>query len=99
MLESLEYTQVDGEKVDHDVVIYALSTCGFCKRAMAFLDANTIRYRYVYLDRIPIEAKNEAKRTLKERHGMDVAFPFAVIDGTKNLVGFIEPDWKSTLGL
>ena len=28
-----------------------------------------------------------------------MAFPFAVIDGEKPLVGFIEPDWVKTLGL
>jgi hypothetical protein len=48
---------------------------------------------------VPLAVKNEAKKALKERFKDDVAFPFAVIDGDKHLVGFIEPDWAATLGL
>jgi len=99
MLENLSYTDVPGSRSDHEVTIYALSTCGFCKRALAYLNAKGLAYRYVYMDQVPIETKNETKKTLKERFKADVAFPFAVIDGDKHLVGFIEPDWAKTLGL
>jgi glutaredoxin len=99
MLESLTYIAVPGERKDHEITVYALSTCGFCKRALAFLGAKGIAYRYVYMDQIPLETKNEAKKALKERFQDDVAFPFAIIDGTEHLVGFIEADWVRTLGL
>jgi len=98
MLDSLEYTVVEGERRDHEITVYALSTCGFCKRALAFLDREGFAYRYVHVDRIPLETKTAAKKELKERYGQDVAFPFAVIDRESVLVGFIEPDWKLTLG-
>jgi len=99
MLETLEYTTVEGTRKEHEITVYALSTCGFCKRALAFLDSNGFAYRYIYMDRIPLETKTEVKRVLKDRYDEDVAFPFAVIDGKDHLVGFIEPDWKKTLGL
>lgn len=99
MLDTLEYTAVDGARKEHDIIVYALSTCGFCKRSLAFLDANGFSYRYIYMDRIPLETKTEVKRILKERYGTDVAFPFATVDGKDHLVGFIEPDWKRTLGV
>jgi Glutaredoxin and related proteins len=99
MLESLEYTAVAGDRRDREVTVYALSTCGFCKRALAFLGSRSVAYRYVYVDKIPLETKNEAKRELKERFKDDVAFPFAVIDGKEHLVGFIEADWAATLGI
>ena len=51
------------------------------------------------MDLVSLETKNEAKRELKGKFQADVAFPFAVIDGDKHLVGFIEPDWVATLGL
>ncbi|MBN1241220.1 MAG: hypothetical protein JXA15_00780 [Spirochaetales bacterium] len=94
MLDTLEYLTVDGPDGSRDITVYALSTCGFCKRAMAFLEGRGLRYRYVYMDKIPFETKTEAKKTLKERWKMDVAFPFAVVDDAEALVGFIEPDWK-----
>jgi glutaredoxin-like protein NrdH len=99
MLDTLEYTRVEGENKTHTVTVYALSTCGFCKRALAFLDANKVEYSYVYMDKIPLETKNKAKQVLKDRFHQDVAFPFAVIDDKECLVGFIEPDWKQSLGV
>lgn len=99
MLDTLAYTVIEGTKKDHDITVFALSTCGFCKRAMAFLNANSVAYRYIYVDKIPLETKTEIKRILKESYHDDVAFPFATIDGTSHLVGFIEPDWKLSLGL
>jgi glutaredoxin-like protein NrdH len=99
MLEKLKYTTVDGERRDRDITVYALSTCGFCKRALTFLGAKGIAYRYVHVDLIPLEVKNEVKKELKEKFQDEVAFPFAVIDGKEHLVGFVEPDWIATLGL
>jgi glutaredoxin len=99
MLETLDYTSVPGARADHEITVYALSTCGFCKRALAFLNAKSFAYRYIYMDQVPLETKTEAKKTLKERFKADVAFPFAVIDGERYLVGFVEPDWVKTLGL
>jgi glutaredoxin len=98
MLETLEYIDVPGSDSGHEITIYALSTCGFCKRALAYLDTKGFAYRYVYMDRLPLETKNAAKQVLKDRFKDSVAFPFAVIDGDKHLVGFIEPDWAATLG-
>jgi len=99
MLDTLEYIRVDGAQKDHDIVVFALSTCGFCKRAMAFLNDRSYAYRYIYVDKIPLDKKTEVKRILKEQYKEDVAFPFATIDGTSHLVGFIEPDWKLSLGI
>ena len=99
MLDTLTYTSVPGSKADHEITVFALSTCGFCKRALAFLNTRSIAYRFVHMDLIPLETKNAAKKALKERFKEDIAFPFAIIDGDKHLVGFIEPDWIKTLGL
>jgi len=99
MLDDLEYTSVDGARRDHAISLYTLSTCGFCKRAMAFLGKEGFAYRYIHLDLIPLERKTAIKKVLKEAFKQDVAFPFAIIDDTAHLVGFIEPDWKLTLGL
>lgn len=99
MLDTLAYTRVEGARSDHDITVYALSTCGFCKRALSYLKEKGFAHRYIHVDTIPLETKNEVKRILKERFKDDVAFPFAVIDGDKHLVGFIEADWAKTLGV
>lgn len=99
MLDTLTYTTVQGENTTPHITVYALSTCGFCKRAMTYLEKNKFAYRFIYMDTIPVEVKNEAKRTLKEKFKVDIAFPFATINDSEYLVGFIEADWKRTLGL
>lgn len=99
MIEKLTFTSVDGKISEPEITVYALSTCGFCKRAMKFLDSNGFKYRYIFLDNISIEDKNNAKKDLKAKYKTDVAFPFATIGNDKYLVGFIEADWKLTLGV
>ena len=98
-LEDLPYITIAGNLTERSITVYALSTCGFCKRAMSFLENHGFAYRYIYIDHIPLETKNEVKAVLKEKFKENVAFPFAVIDGSSHLVGFIQPDWARTLGL
>lgn len=98
-LQNLPVVSKTGARNDHDIMVYALSTCGFCKRALGFLESNDFSYRYLYVDLIPLDVKNRIKQELKERFKENVAFPFAVIDEKKHLVGFIEADWTLTLGL
>jgi glutaredoxin len=98
-LEDLPYKSIAGSSTEHSITVYALSTCGFCKRAMSFLEDHGFAYRYLYVDTIPLETKTEIKAVLKEKFKENVAFPFAVIDGSSHLVGFIQPDWVRTLGL
>ncbi|MFZ2780935.1 MAG: glutaredoxin family protein [Rectinemataceae bacterium] len=97
--EQLPWVIKEGPRTDRDITVYALSTCGFCKRAFAFLDHKGFRYRYLYMDQIPVDTKNEIKAELKATFNEYVAFPFVVLDGKSHLVGFIEPDWVRTLGL
>jgi glutaredoxin len=99
MLDTLTYTPVHGDKKQPAITVYALSTCGFCKRAMAYLEKNGFAYRFVHMDAIPMDVKNEAKRELKEKYKVDIAFPFVTVGDSEHLVGFIEADWKRTLGL
>lgn len=98
-LNQLDYVVKDGSRVEDNITVYALSTCGFCKRAFGFLDSKGIAYKYIYLDQIPVDRKNEVKAELKAKFNESVAFPFTVFHGDTHLVGFIEPDWVRTLGL
>ena len=97
MTDTLEFIKVDGTDTRRDIEIYALSTCGFCKRALGFLDSNKIAYRYVHLDELPLETKARVKQELSARFNRQISFPFAIIDGKDYLVGFIEIDWRNTL--
>jgi len=97
-LENLSIIEKGGLRKDHEIMVYALSTCIFCKKALAFLDANNFAYKYLFIDRIPFESKSAIKKELGERFKENIIFPFMVIDARKHLIGFIESEWKMALG-
>ena len=45
----MDWIEVQGEDRG-DVVLYALSTCGWCKKTKRFLDDLGVAYRYKYVD-------------------------------------------------
>jgi len=97
MSYTLEFTTVEGEKNPADLTVYALSTCGFCKRALQFLREHSITFRYVYVDLLPFEVKQELKNDLKEKAGRKVGFPFVIVNNDKYLIGFTEDEWRREL--
>lgn len=72
-----------------EVRLYALSTCGWCKRTRELLEELGIEYYHLYVDLLPQE---EIERVLKELKVYNPAcsFPTIVIDGKRVIVGFRE---------
>lgn len=99
MIDTITFEYKDGSRVSGDVTVYALSTCGHCKRALRFLDDNSIKYRYIFMDLIPSEEKNKIKEYLAKISKLYVTFPFMVVDDTSFLAGFIEDEWRRMLKL
>jgi glutaredoxin-like protein NrdH len=97
VFDSLPFTSVPGREKKPELTVYALSTCGFCKRGIAWLNDHSREYRYVYMDLVPIETKNSVKAALAEKFGKPVSFPYLVIDDSSVLVGFVESDWEKAL--
>ena len=93
------FESVDGSVDAGDVTVYALSTCGFCKRALAFLRANSVSFRYLYFDDLPGDVKDEIREHINARFDRPLRFPFLVLDNERCLSGFDEDEWKSLLGV
>lgn len=72
--------------MDHDVKVYALSTCIHCKKAKEYLDQCGIKYNCVFVDQL---AGDERKQVVEEvkKHNPSVSFPTILIDGDV-IVGF-----------
>lgn len=51
--------QVTGKKKG-DVLLYALSTCGWCRKTKDLLGDLGVEYRYIDVDLLDSEAKSEA---------------------------------------
>lgn len=97
MEPDLNFIQEDGQKCKNELTVYALSTCGFCKKALKFLKANSIKFKYVYFDEQDEELQEKIRTALMDQFNQRLAFPFLVIDCKKCLVGFDQEEWEKEL--
>ena len=89
--------QVEGEDRG-DVMLYALSTCGWCKRTKALLSELGVEYRYVDVD----QAEGDERGVLMEevqKWNPSRSFPTMVIDERISIVGFDESRIRRELGM
>lgn len=98
-IDKITFETVEGTRNDHDVVVYSLSTCAFCRRALNYLKDAGITYRFAHLDRIDVETKRTVKRELAERFDNIVVFPILVVDDQRAFSGFTESVWARALDI
>ncbi len=80
------------------VMLYALSTCGWCKKTKNFLDDNNVEYEYEYVDLLK-GAERENIMQEVQKWNPRRSFPTVVVDDKDVIVGFKVDDLKETLGL
>ena len=80
------------------VKLYALSTCGWCKKTRQFLDDHRVSYECEYVDLL---AGAEKVRVMTEvdRWNPRRSFPTVVVDDNEVVVGFKEDRLREVLGL
>ena len=93
-LDCLE--EVSGSEAAGDLVLFALSTCGWCRKARGFLDGNRLAYRFVYLDRLEGDEQRSVLGEM-ENHNPKRSFPTLVIDNDVVVVGFNEQEYREKL--
>lgn len=98
-IERVDFHKVSGSQEPHELTVYALSTCAFCKKAMRYLEEHGFSYRYVYLDQLDFDLKREVKQELKSKFENLPVFPVLTIDNDEALSGFAEDQWASKLGI
>jgi glutaredoxin-like protein NrdH len=92
-----EYLEiVEGDQNSRELVLFALSTCGWCRKARNFLDENKLKYSYVYVDLLQGDAQKEVFEEVKTRNPRKT-FPTLVINGEEVLAGFNEDKYKEVL--
>jgi glutaredoxin len=88
-------THVSGKKKGK-VMLYALSTCGWCKKTKALLNELGVEYDYTDVDLLKGEEQNATVREIR-KFNPNCNFPTMVIDGKKCIVGFKEDDIREAL--
>jgi len=92
----MKLEHVDGENKGN-VMLFALSTCGWCKKTRMLVEELGAEYDYVYVDLTSGAEREEAVATL-EKFNPSVSFPTIVINESDVIVGFEEDEIKSKLG-
>jgi glutaredoxin-like protein NrdH len=94
----LVLVKVDGEKKDHKVFLYTLSTCGWCKKTKELLKECKVNYEYIDVDLLKAD---ERKAVLDEIHkkNVPIGFPVIIIDESKVISGYQPEKIKEAIGL
>lgn len=79
-----------------DVMLYALSTCGHCKRARDLLNELGVAYDFLYVDHLSRQEMDEVLVEL-EKINPRGAFPTLVINGSKIIIGNREDEIREAL--
>lgn len=91
------YIVVNGKTNAGNVLLYALSTCVWCKKTKKLLDSLDIDYSYIYVDLLEGEDKNQVERNINELNAQ-LSFPTIVINGKIVITGFDEEKIIKELG-
>jgi len=93
----MELEHVAGKKKG-EVILYALSTCGWCKKTKALLNELGVEYSFIYVDLLTQPDKDEAVKLIA-KWNPDCSFPTIVIDGSSCIVGYKPDEIKARLGV
>lgn len=80
------------------VKLYAISTCGWCRKTKRFLDENNIEYDCDDVDLLEGEEKERVREEVA-RHNPRKSYPTIVIDDEEVIVGFDADKLKEALGI
>lgn len=78
------------------IVLFALSTCGWCKKTRILLEELGVEYEYTYVDLLEGAEREEAIEEIK-RWNPQLSFPTLVINDERCIVGFKQQDIREAV--
>lgn len=94
----MQFSKVSGKKRQRKVILYALSTCAWCKMTKQFLKDNDIEYEYVDVDLCEEEDKQKIRQHIQSKGG-PLSYPTVIVDDNMLITGFRKDKLKEALGL
>jgi glutaredoxin len=80
-----------------DIMLYALSTCGWCQKTRKLLGDLGVEYSYVYVDDLVGRDREKAISEIRAWNP-SMNFPTIVIGNKRCIVGFKEDEIREALG-
>ncbi|MEN6329979.1 MAG: glutaredoxin family protein [Methanobacteriaceae archaeon] len=92
----MDFQHVNGENKGK-FVLFALSTCGWCKKTRMLIEELGAEYDYIYVDLLQGADRDEAVDALKIWNPK-LSFPTLVIDDQECIVGFDQDKIREIIG-
>jgi len=90
-------THKPGRNKQHRVMLFALSTCGWCRKTKELLDASGVEYDFVDVDQCVGDERSEVAGRVRELNPRG-SFPTIQVDD-QVVVGFDEDRLRELLGI
>jgi glutaredoxin-like protein NrdH len=94
----MNISRVIGTNTKHKVLVYALSTCVWCKMTKQYLKDNNIAFEYVDVDLAAEEDKDKIRKNIQDLGG-PLSYPTTIVDDKKVVTGFRKDLLKKELEL
>jgi len=94
----MQFSKVSGQKRQHKVVVYALSTCAWCRMTKQFLKDNDVEYEYIDVDLCEEEDKQKIRDHIQSKGG-PLSYPTIIVDDNVLITGFRTDKLREVLGL
>jgi glutaredoxin len=91
-------TKVPGSNQKHQILLYTLSTCAWCKMLKKFLKNKNVEYEYIDVDLCSDEDWEKIKNDILNKGGR-LSYPVIIIDNKKLMNGFYEDRVKEALDI
>jgi glutaredoxin-like protein NrdH len=79
------------------IMLYALSTCGWCRKTKELLNSLGVEYYYIFVDLLKDDDKDKTMKDV-EKWNPYCSFPTLVINDQLCIVGFKEDEIREVLG-
>jgi glutaredoxin-like protein NrdH len=94
----MQFSKVSGQRSQHKVVVYALSTCAWCRMTKQFLKDNDVEYEYIDVDLCQEEDKQKIREHIQSKGG-PLSYPTIIVDDNVLITGFRADKIREALGL
>jgi glutaredoxin-like protein NrdH len=79
------------------IILFALSTCGWCGKTKDLLNKLGVEYSFVFVDLLPLDEREDILAEM-QRYNPRGSFPTLVINDRRVIVGFREAEITEELG-
>jgi len=92
----MDFVKIQGKNRKHKILMYALSTCAWCKLTKQFLKDNSVEFEYVDVDLCDDDDKEKIRKDILSRRG-SLSYPTIIVDNKTLIIGFRKDKLKEAL--